>query len=268
MSAPPPLAALQLATLDALYGAPADPALLDAMRPARALMPSEALSIYRNALRSTLLNALRLSYPICERLVGAGFFATAAAAYIDVTPSRHGDLDCYGDGFGSFLESYAPAKDLPYLPDVARFEWLAHRLRRAPAANAFDHEALRQSESSDLADCAFPLIPRADLFTSPYPAVRIWQAHVRNMDDPQFAAIDERDDRVLVIAGDSLRVIDLDEARYCFYFALQQGHTLDEAVRSALAANGDFDFDATFKLTIELEVLAVPGMVTHFSNEL
>src|SRR5438445_1967664 len=95
---------------------------------------AERLRIYRNTCRSSLIEALRMTYPAVERLVGRDFFDMAAARYAGTHPPQSGYLNEYGGEFPEFLAAFGPASELPYLADLARFEW-ALRLA-AEAADA------------------------------------------------------------------------------------------------------------------------------------
>src|SRR5262249_44064602 len=102
----------------------------------------ERLRIYRNTCRSTLIEALRLSYPAVERLVGPEFFEHAAGQFVACHPARSGYLNDYGAGFAAFLAQWEPAGGLRYLPDVARFEWALSVAANAPDTPALDPAAL------------------------------------------------------------------------------------------------------------------------------
>src|SRR2546427_7941090 len=94
---------------------------------------AERLRIYRNTCRSTLIEALCITYPAVERLVGRDFFDMAAARYAGTHPPQSGYLNEYGREFPEFLAAFGSASELPYLADGARFA-------RAPgvAANGAD----------------------------------------------------------------------------------------------------------------------------------
>jgi hypothetical protein len=81
-----------------------------------------ALGVHRNTIMSGLTNALRLTYPTVDWLVGADFFDQTALAYARIHPPAKAQLSDYGQQFPVFLEGYAPAAELPYLADVARFD--------------------------------------------------------------------------------------------------------------------------------------------------
>src|SRR6266852_4320296 len=94
---------------------------------------AERLRIYRNSSRTVITEALRLTYPAVDRLVGRDFFDTAAEQFIVEYPPSSGYLNEYGREFADFLAALPSASPLRYLPDVARFEWAL-----SGAANADD----------------------------------------------------------------------------------------------------------------------------------
>jgi hypothetical protein len=97
------------------------------------LLPvTEALGVHRNTVLRALANALRLTYSTVHRLTGELFFDQAAAGYMHAYPPHGALLSAYGDGFADYLEKYIPAKRLPYLGDVARFDLAIDRSANGP----------------------------------------------------------------------------------------------------------------------------------------
>src|SRR6266446_423236 len=90
---------------------------------------AERLRIYRNTCRSTLIEALRMTYPAVERLVGRDFFDMAAARYAGTHPPQSGYLNEYGGEFPEFLAAFAPASELRYLADSRALRMGARRGR-------------------------------------------------------------------------------------------------------------------------------------------
>src|SRR3989442_6400752 len=81
------------------------------------------LRIYRNPCRSTLIEALRMTYPAVERLVGRDFFDMAAARYAGTHPPPSGYLNEYRGAFSGVPEAFRPARELSYLAHLPRLEW-------------------------------------------------------------------------------------------------------------------------------------------------
>src|SRR3989441_10042972 len=82
---------------------------------------AERLRIYRNTCRSTLIEALRMTYPAVERLVGRDFFDMAAPRYAGTHPPQSGYLNEYGGEVPGFLPALRPASEPSYLPHLPPF---------------------------------------------------------------------------------------------------------------------------------------------------
>ena len=80
-----------------------------------------------------LVNALRLSYPMVDALVGDEFFDRTCRIFAEANLPRAASLAVYGEGFADFLADFAPAAGLPYLSDVARLDRAVEIALRAPA---------------------------------------------------------------------------------------------------------------------------------------
>src|SRR6516162_6512562 len=87
------------------------------------LDPAARVGIYRHHAFTTLGDALQTTFPVVCRLVDKRFFAYAAHEYLREHPPHSRCLVEYGADFADFLAQFAPCEQLPYLADVARFEW-------------------------------------------------------------------------------------------------------------------------------------------------
>ncbi len=156
----------------------------------------ERLSIYRNTCRSTLANALRLSFPAVRRLVGEEFFEGAVQRFIDEAAGGipgSAWLNEYGRELAAFLASFPPAMGLPYLADVARLEWAVNGALHAPDAARLDAARLGAaqvaSRTRESAEVRFVAHPSIGLLSLRYPADTIWRAVLKE-DDAALAAVD------------------------------------------------------------------------------
>lgn len=161
--------------------------LLDGgMRTAR-LLPGdpaivrEALRVHRNTVMTGLANALRITYPTVAWLTGEDFFDQVALEFSGKYPPKGACLSDYGSGFAEFLEDYDPARGLPYLADVARFDLAIERCAHAgfitPALLNLDH------------DTAIELDGSLVTLTVEYPVDRLRDAHDDN-DDSSLELLD------------------------------------------------------------------------------
>src|SRR2546422_6032781 len=81
---------------------------------------AERLRIYRNTCRSTLIEALRITYPAVERLVGRDFFDMAAARYAGTHSPQSRYLHEHCREFSEFLAAVRSASGPSHPSDVAR----------------------------------------------------------------------------------------------------------------------------------------------------
>lgn len=197
------------------------------------LSAEERLEIYRNSSRSTLVAALRLNYPAIARLVGDEFFTHAAGRYVAAHRPSSAYLNEYGAHFADFLAAFPGAREIDYLPDVARFEWAL-----AIAANAGDKPAIGAAELAALRSAAgLRFIAHASvrvLFLH-HPADRIADA-VMSADEAAMRAIDlaESPVRVVVHRGpDGVEAERLDAIDYALLGALFAGEDWSLVVERA-----------------------------------
>jgi hypothetical protein len=95
------------------------------------------LRVHRNTVLGAHGNALRLGFPVVDKLVGEDFFDRMAIDYARARPPRAPQLDEYGAGFASHIEGFPGTEAIPYLSELAQFEWrfaVAARSRPAPGA--------------------------------------------------------------------------------------------------------------------------------------
>src|ERR1700682_5758795 len=96
--------------------------------------PQERFAVYRNNVVVGLVSALEARFPATRKIVGEDFFKGAAKLFAATQPPRSPLMMFYGDGFPAFLADFEPAREVPYLADVARLE--AARTRAHHAADA------------------------------------------------------------------------------------------------------------------------------------
>lgn len=222
--------------------------------------PGERIAIYRNTVFANYRNALGATFNVVRDLTGTPFFNAAVDAYVLAHPSTGGDLNVYGDRFGEFLGSYPFARDLPYLPDVARLEWAideVHRARDAAGTAIAVLGTLSSLPADEVPRVRFALDSASRLLVSDYPVLRIWQMHQPGADagaplepgaSPDYLLIHREAGAVVVeriAAGD-----------FAWLTSLAADLTLDAALDAALAVDAAFDLGAALRTYIANGTLA------------
>lgn len=179
---------------------------------------ADRLNIYRNNVAITLVEALRVAFPVVDKLVGPEFFAGVARVFIARHPPQTAYLNDYGAEFADFLGVFPPAAGLAYLPDVARLEWAVNLSLNAPDAPALDMAALADLGESKHGCVRFVRHPAVRLLSVHYPADAIWRAVLADNDAALGALTLDVELRWLLVERESEGVavhhLTQDEARW------------------------------------------------------
>lgn len=144
---------------------------------------AERIGIYRNTFLGVLVNAMRLTYPVTERLVGAEFFEGAARFFLSDNPPHSACLNDYGAGFDAFLAQLPEAAGLSYLPDVARLEWAVSQAAVAEDSAVLDPAALMQFLAEELGELQLVPVASLRMVDLAAPADAIWLAITADNED-------------------------------------------------------------------------------------
>jgi hypothetical protein len=217
---------------------------------------TDRIAIYRNNVFTNYREALKAVYPVVEKLVGEQFFRQTADGYIRAYPSLSGDLNSYGGNFSQFLAAFEPAKQLPYLPDVARLEWLMELVFHASDCTPMALAKLAAVPQSQYDELRFMLHPASQLFQSNYPIARIWQ--VNQPDWQGDCVVDlQLGGCQLLICRDNFSVVlkplSLDE--YTMLSRLAVGDNIATAFNKALALEPDLDLGAFLQRMVREDIL-------------
>jgi hypothetical protein len=82
------------------------------------------LRVHRNTIVGACCQALRLSYPSVDRLLGTPLFDALAADFARLHPPAAAMLCSYGEDFAEFLGLRSAPEDRALLTELARFDWL------------------------------------------------------------------------------------------------------------------------------------------------
>ncbi|MBI1330955.1 MAG: DUF2063 domain-containing protein [Alphaproteobacteria bacterium] len=240
--------------------------LLDAARP----IPSglfgpdgqaslKRFSVYRNNVVVSLIEALEAAYPATVRLVGEEFFRAMARAYAVAHPPTSPIMLGYGDGFADFIAGFAPARDLPYLADVARIERAWLEAYHAPDAMPLTADTLAPVAQDVAGSLVFQMHPSLRIVRSRYPALTIWRMNVTD-GEPVSVDLERGGEDVLIVRPDvEVEVRSLPPGGLEFVRTLAAGHCLEQATEHAIPIEG-------FDLAANLAGLLGAGAFIGFVN--
>lgn len=215
--------------------------LINEEQPITMATPASHIWIHRNNITVNLLNILKETYPLLRQLLGEDYFLQTAKQYIRQYPSCNSNLYDYGEYFFSFLATQTALSHLPYLEEVAHFEWATHHIFFAADCVPLDMTALNKISPEQYSTIHFTLNPACELLAFKFPILKIIDLCHGHLSDN----IDINDGGVnlLIIRQDNeIKLIPLPANEFHFLKALQDNQSFEKALNIALA------IDATFHL--------------------
>jgi hypothetical protein len=193
-------------------------------------------AVYRNNVAVGLIGSLEMRYPITRRLVGDEFFRGLARAFVARNKPRSPVLIHWGADFPAFIAAFDPARELPYLADVARLENAWVEAYHAAEATPLGLADLAAVDPQRLGDLRFVFHPAVRLLRLAHPAASIWAAH-QGANEPRAPEHWRAEDAMITRPHADVDVRILPRGGYEFAAALLSGAALAEAA-APLAAEG------------------------------
>ncbi len=141
------------------------------------LQKAQRLAIYRDSIQESLITTLLTTFSVCDQLIGREAFRGLAKLYLQQTPALSPDLGQYGDSFSEFIANFTAAKSVPYLADMAKWEWLYWQALQGPRSTSLTVAAMLKIPEARQHAIRFRLPFNTHLFYSQYPVIAIWRWH-------------------------------------------------------------------------------------------
>ncbi len=247
------LAELQAAYRD--YLLTGDSASLAPAIVADAFDSAERLTIYRNNFLIGLGEALKANFPVTVQLVGRDFFGQGARRFILAHPPRRPCLFEYGEEFPGYLAGLSPLAAMPYVSEMARFEFARIAAYNAPAQDCLTATGLARLSPNDLDALPIRLARHVQIVSVDAPILELWKAH--QQPEPNVAGIDMTPrPRALLVCrpARSLVVRELALPAVRFLSAASDGTRLGLA--AAQCGADDAVLGGIIAMSLELELLA------------
>jgi len=141
------------------------------------LTAKQRLDIYKGSIHGSLTRTLAITFPVCQSLVGVDFFDKMVDIFIDQNPPDSPYFIEYGGDFSLFIKNFEPIKSLPYLAEIADFEWTRHQVWHTKLINSVDFSPLESLSNTQQNSLQFILAPSLQLKEYQYAVDQIWFAH-------------------------------------------------------------------------------------------
>jgi len=220
---------------------------------------AERLAIYRNNFLLSLGEALKANFPVTLQLIGRDFFEQAARRFVLANPPRRPCLFEYGAAFPDYLRDLPELAALPYVAEMARFEFARIAAYNAPTEPCLSADTLAGLSPAQLEALPIRRARHAQIVPVNAPVLALWTAHQTPEPDLSGIAMIARPHALLVCRPDrTLTVQELDAPTAQFLSAAQDETGLGTAAAQCSAAD-DAALGRIIALALELRLLAEPA---------
>ncbi len=164
------LAPFQSTVISHLIGAALSPGQLESL----VLSPpsgsiEDRWHIYTSGYLARFVEAIENDYPATRRILGEGPFGSLVRRYVQARPSQSYDLGQIGRSLPRFLETDPLSEGLPFLRDLARFEWALAEAFVAADLPPLTWEAVTSLSPEAVAELPLTLHPSVRVVRSDWP---------------------------------------------------------------------------------------------------
>ncbi|MCB1381369.1 MAG: putative DNA-binding domain-containing protein [Notoacmeibacter sp.] len=202
---------------------------------------AQRFNVYRNNVVHSLVEALGQVYPAVRHVTGGERFAHVARLYMAAHPPRSSLLFQYGEGFGDFLDRFAPAREqMPWLGALARLERAWLDAWHAADASALDAALLAAVSADDLPGLRFIAHPATRIVPGEWAVADLFRQARQDSEGPLPQPVPES---VLVTRPDlTVMTATLLPGEAALAAALLEGVPLEDAAETGFSADPGFDF--------------------------
>ena len=191
------------------------------------------LSIYRNTVCKGLADAIAASFPAVLAVVGSDWLREAAVLFAHSHPPSQASLAHYGEGFPGWLAEFEPARQLSYLPDLARLDRLWTEAHLAADSVCLAPEALAALSPETFDSVSLQLVPSVRLVMFDTSIPDLWIA-LRRPQIPDALELQDEAQAVLIWRPQNdVQTKSLKPAAFAFLEACRRGESVAAAVAMA-----------------------------------
>lgn len=127
----------------------------------------QLIQIHRNNFVISVSDSLKSTFKYTLQLVGEAFFESVARQFILQKPPAVNNICVYGEQFPHYLSLLQQLTAMPYIAEMARFEWVHEQCQNLPLQeNSIDLVSLQQVAPEDFAALQFSLSTSMSIFES------------------------------------------------------------------------------------------------------
>jgi hypothetical protein len=218
----------------------------------------ERFHVHRQTIFQNLINGLRISFPGVWKLIGEECAEGVALAYSHEMSNLPvmSTLEGFGQNFPEFLSKFESTRQLEYLPDFARLEWLRSLSYNALSSEEVDPTYLAEISPEVIETTHFKFNPSVFFFKSPFPLDKIQEL----LDNPasKGLSLKDQDSSYMVICRVKGEVITLwtSEQIWLFLSSINNGQNLGQATQNFVKYEKEEEVPSLFELIVRYKLLS------------
>ena len=134
------------------------------------------LGIYSRAYHARLREALVSNYPAVAKMLGEAHFTELAQEYIASHDSHFFSIRYYGHALAHFVASEPGYKSMPFLADLARWEWMMAEVYDAADADPINAAQLESRQTSEWSSLRVTFHPSVRMMSLAWNVPQLWKA--------------------------------------------------------------------------------------------
>jgi len=225
------LASLQVEFLDSVIKRHSDNA-------SNSIQPelNSRMAIYSQNTYGGIHDYLMSVFPAINGVVGGDFFKQLIYQFIRSMPPKSGNMHDYGIELISFVEQEQTLSELPYITDLARFEWAKHKAYYSDLNSvlAFD---VSKVEQDTILITPVSLNRSITLLKTPYPITEIYRQSLPDYQEEVSLSLDSGMESLLIRQNTKnqrslVAVEQISEVLFKLLSILSRSSTLESAIES------------------------------------
>lgn len=224
------------------------------------------LGVYARAYAARMRGALASNYPAVAKVLGEVDFAELAAEYIAAHDSRFFSIRYYGHALAHFVATEPSYRSVPFLPELAQWEWTMAEVFDAADADPVDASELVDRQPSEWAALHITFHPSVRVLSLSWNAPQLWKALMDDAERPR--ARQERQPVTWLLWRRGLREMfrPLSEAEQHALNAARAGESFDSLCM--LAADHFREDEAAARVAAWFRDWAESGLITAIVSPL
>ncbi len=205
----------------------------------------ERLAVYADGYMARVEEALAEVYETLRHVVGRTAFQKLAASYARRYPSHDYNLSLVGRHLPDHIAGLPAVGELPFLPDLARLEWLV-----AQAFHAFDQSPMETAQMAgwsleDWERAQVIFQPSVGSISSAWPILDIWQAREKPVEEIRIELVNRPQQVIVFRHGHQVCCALLKEHQQALLGQLLRGQPLGSACEAVAEAAGETSLPLT-----------------------